>query len=532
MAYRKAGSGPASIFPTCKDHAMSDWTSGYVADIGYTFGYYTELNPLRARLALLNAGLACPDSGAACELGFGQGLSANVHAAGSLTEWHGTDFNPSQASFAQTLAAASGARAHLHDDAFSAFFQRPELPQFDYIGLHGIWSWVNDENRDAIVDFVGRKLKPGGVLYISYNTMPGWANFVPVRHLMTEHAKRLSAPGAGTVAQIDAALAFTAKLFATEPNYLAANPKLAAELTQMQGQDRHYLAHEYFNLDWQPTHFASIASALAPAKLQFACSATYFELIDTLHLRPEQQALLKEIPDPVFRESSRDVMVNQKFRRDYWVKGARQLSPMEREEGLRRQRLVLQTARDDVKTKIRGALGEAELTPALYGPVLDLMADHRPRTVAEIETAVAGTGIAFPLLIEVLLVLVGASYLAAVQDEASAAGARAQCERLNARLMEHARSSAEIAYLASPLTGGGVAIGRFDQLFLNAWREGRDNPGAMAEAVWAILLPQNQRLISKGETLMDAADNLAELRRMAENFLSKGLPILKALQLA
>lgn len=26
---------------------MSDWTSGYVADIGYTYGYYTELNPLR-----------------------------------------------------------------------------------------------------------------------------------------------------------------------------------------------------------------------------------------------------------------------------------------------------------------------------------------------------------------------------------------------------------------------------------------------------------------------------------------------------
>ena len=39
---------------------MTDWTAGYVADIGYTFGYYTELNPLRARLALLNAGIGVP----------------------------------------------------------------------------------------------------------------------------------------------------------------------------------------------------------------------------------------------------------------------------------------------------------------------------------------------------------------------------------------------------------------------------------------------------------------------------------------
>ena len=55
-----------------------DWTAGYVADIGYTYGYYAELNPLRARLALLHAGFACPTFENACELGFGQGLSARA----------------------------------------------------------------------------------------------------------------------------------------------------------------------------------------------------------------------------------------------------------------------------------------------------------------------------------------------------------------------------------------------------------------------------------------------------------------------
>ena len=42
---------------------MTDWTAGYVADIGYTYGYYTELNPLRVRLAFLNAGLVPPRHG-------------------------------------------------------------------------------------------------------------------------------------------------------------------------------------------------------------------------------------------------------------------------------------------------------------------------------------------------------------------------------------------------------------------------------------------------------------------------------------
>lgn len=150
---------------------MSDWTAGYVADIGYTFGYYTELNPLRLRLAFLNAGLAVPDNGVACELGFGQGLSANLHAAASVTQWHGTDFNPSQAGFAQELASVSGAAAQLHDDAFADFCARPGLPDFDYIGLHGIWSWISDANRAVIVDFVRRKLKVGGVCFTSATTL-------------------------------------------------------------------------------------------------------------------------------------------------------------------------------------------------------------------------------------------------------------------------------------------------------------------------------------------------------------------------
>lgn len=78
---------------------MSDWTAGYVADIGY----YQELNPLRVKLAFLSSGLVCPEFGTACELGFGQGVSANLHAAASITQWSGTDFNPAQAGFAREI---------------------------------------------------------------------------------------------------------------------------------------------------------------------------------------------------------------------------------------------------------------------------------------------------------------------------------------------------------------------------------------------------------------------------------------------
>jgi SAM-dependent methyltransferase len=174
---------------------MTDWTAGYVADVGYIYGYYPELNPLRVQLAFLSAGLAFPESGSACELGFGQGLSTNIHAATSVTKWVGTDFNPSQAAFAQDLASVTAADARLFDESFAEFCARQDLQEFDFIGLHGIWSWVSDANREIIVDFVRRKLKVGGVLYVSYNTRPGWAAMVPMRHLLTEHVEALGAPG-------------------------------------------------------------------------------------------------------------------------------------------------------------------------------------------------------------------------------------------------------------------------------------------------------------------------------------------------
>lgn len=508
---------------------MSDWTAGYVADIGYTFGYYTELNPLRLRLAFLNAGLAVPDSGAACELGFGQGMSANLHAAASVTQWHGTDFNPSQAGFAQELASVSGAAAQLHDDAFADFCARPGLPDFDYIGLHGIWSWISDANRAVIVDFVRRKLKVGGVLYISYNTLPGWATFAPMRHLLTQHAATLGADGVGIVSRIDGALDFAGKLLATNPVYARANPTVPERLNKVNGQNRHYLAHEYFNADWHPMYFSDMARWLEPAKVGYACSANLLDHVDAINLTAEQQELLKSLPDAQMRETVRDFMVNQQFRKDYWVKGPRKLSPLEQAEALRALRFVLVTCRSDVSLKVAGALGEASMSEAIYGPVLDALADHKPRTLGQLEQAVKDKGVNFAQVLQAVVILAGAGSLAPAQEEALVARAKKQSDKLNAHLMHKARGSAELNYLTSPVTGGGVSVGRFAQLFLLARAQGHKQHADWAQFAWGLLAAQGQRILKDGKALDTPEENLAELAQQAQEFAEKQLPLLKAL---
>jgi SAM-dependent methyltransferase len=509
---------------------MTDWTSGYVADIGYTYGYYLELNPQRVKLAFLNAGLVAPEFGTACELGFGQGLSANMHAAASVCSWHGTDFNPAQAGFAQELASVSGANAHLFDEAFTDFAQR-DMPEFDYIGLHGIWSWISDENRAVIVDFIRKKLKVGGVLYISYNTLPGWGTFAPMRHLMTEHAEIIGADGVGIVSRIDGALDFTEKLLATNPLFARANPLIAERINRIKDQNRTYLAHEYFNRDWQPMHFGTMAKWLESAKLTYACSAHYLDHVDVVNLTAEQQAFLKDIYDPMFKQTVRDFMVNQQFRKDYWVKGARRLTTLDQAQGLRDQRLILTTHRPDVSLKVTGDLGEAVLTETIYAPILDLMADHKIRTLAEIEQAVKDAGITFAQLIQAVLVLCGNGTFSAAQDDTAITKAKKHTDKLNTHLMLKTRSSNDITYLASPVTGGGVMLGRFQQLFVLALQQGKKMPEDWAAFVDQILVSQGQKIVIEGKPLETTAQQLAELTRQATEFANKVLPIMKALQI-
>ena len=510
---------------------MSDWSAGYLADVNYTFGYYPEMNPLRSRLAFAHAGIVAPSVATACELGFGQGVSVGIHAAASNVEWHGTDFNPAQAGFAQALVRAAESGAQLRDDAFADFFRRADLPDFDFIGLHGIFSWISEDNRAAIVDFVRRKLKVGGVLYISYNTLPGWAGFAPMRHLLATHAESLGAPGRGILDRVDGAMEFAERLLALNPAYVRAYPSLAERMKKVKGQNRNYVAHEYFNREWQPMFFSDMAARLDTAKLSFACSVNFADHVDALNLTEPQQAFLRDIPDGVLRQTVRDFMVNQQFRRDYWVKGERRLTVAERNELLQAQWFCLVTHRPDVPMKIVGALGEASLAPEIYTPLLDALADYKPKALGQLARQLQGK-VGFGQLLQAAMVLAAGGHLAATQDETATARARKHTDKLNACLMDKARGGGDVSYLASPVTGGGVPVGRFQQLFLLARSQGVKQPAEWAAATWKLLAGQGQKLIKEGKALETPQENLAELNRLAKTFADKQLPILRELQVA
>jgi SAM-dependent methyltransferase len=507
------------------------WTAGYVSEVEYTYGYYRELSPSLQRLACLSAGIgtSASDKLNYLELGFGQGLSINIHAAAHDGEFWGTDFNPTQAAHARALADASGSGARLLDDSFSELTARADLPEFDVIALHGVWSWISEENRRAVVALIRRKLRVGGIAYVSYNCLPGWAPAMPLRHIMTLHSELAGSEAAGLVGKIEDALKFTQKLIDSGALYFRANTAVAERLKKIVAQNRNYLAHEYFNLDWDIMAFSDVARMLDEAKVTFAASAYLLDHVEAVNLTKEGQELLASISQPILRQSVRDYFVNQQFRRDIFVKGVRQLSAFERSEALRQQKFVLVNHPSDIPLTVTGSLGQASLQEQAYLPLIEILAENSfvPKSLGEIAANPKNSAIQANQLLQAILVLVGAGHVAPTQEPPRQA--RHRCASLNRYLCERSRGSADITVLASPVTASGIGANRFHQLFLLAAHAGNKSPTEQATYVWKTLESQGQRVIKDGKTLQTADENMEALMRDVMEFTDKRLPVLKAL---
>lgn len=507
-----------------------NWTSGYVSQIDYTFGYYPELNPIRSRLAFLQAGYK-PSSGfeTCCELGFGQGLSINTHAAALGGQWWGTDFNPSQVNFGLELSEASKANIHLFDEAFEHFCNRADLPDFDFIALHGVWSWVSKKNRKILLNFVRNRLKVGGTLYISYNTLPGWASFLPVRELANEIVKNSNRIEQDMNHNINDAIAFTEALLAADPRYTKGNPSVIERFKTIKGLDRRYIAHEFLNQDWNPMTFNEISASLNSAKLSYVSSANYLDHVDILNYSIEQKTFLSKIENEKIRESVRDLIVNQSFRKEYWVKGRRIIDPLEKIEAIRRERICLICHPSQIEFKAKGHHNEANLDPKMYNILINIILDYRPISLGELEIHLARYEINFSQMLQMIFIMIGKGYIAVSQHEKIIEKQRKSSNSLNSYILNASRSSEKINLLATPVVGGAVPIDRMSQLFALSILDGKKASNEWAEFAWRLLKGQGQKLVKDGKPIENDEEALKEMEKQANLFEQLRLPVLRAL---
>jgi SAM-dependent methyltransferase len=259
---------------------MARWDHGYVTDVAYTTNAYQETMPswLAACSVLLGyrpTNLVGPFRYA--DLGCGNGLSALIVAATNpQAEVRGFDFNPTHIENARALAAAAKlTNVQFEDVSFEALTRADPnasnmgasnmdiSDMFDIIVSHGVLSWISLENRQHLTTIIGRRLRPGGLAYLSYNVSAGWTGVEPMRLLMRQLAaadqRRTDQSVAGIFQTID-------ELKTGGAAFFRAYPGLEARLEQMKAQDPRYLAHEFLNRDWHPVMFADVAEAMTEAR--------------------------------------------------------------------------------------------------------------------------------------------------------------------------------------------------------------------------------------------------------------------------
>ena len=67
---------------------------------------------------------------------------------------------------------------------------------FDYIIAHGIYSWVPDSVKEAILSACRRLLAPEGIAYVSYNCYPACQLREMIRRMCQYHGRHESDPRA------------------------------------------------------------------------------------------------------------------------------------------------------------------------------------------------------------------------------------------------------------------------------------------------------------------------------------------------
>ena len=301
----------------------------------------------------------------------------------------------------------------------------------------------------------------------------------------------------GITGKVDGALAFAKRVVDSDAAYFKANPSVKDRLSNISKQNKRYLAHEYFNGHWAPLPFSQVAGKLADAKLDFAASTNLLENMDSINLTKEGQALLAGIAHPIFRDSVRDYALNQQFRRDIYVLGRRQMTAFEHSEQYKSQRFVLLKAADKIALKANGLTGVVTMKEEVYRPLIEILAsrNYEPKSVAEIVAHPSWKSRSLATALEVLTVLTATGQANPAQCEEVTNQASPRCAALNAHICERARFEAEIGYLSSPVTGGGVAVDRLQQLFLLARKAGHSDAKACASYAWDALNSQGHRLL-------------------------------------
>jgi SAM-dependent methyltransferase len=223
----------AVIYPS---HSFSVTHIGRLGAIGRLFGMESA-HPAKARVL---------------ELGCGTGI--NLLAMAQLfpeAKFIGVDLSKAQIEIAERAAKESGLgnSQFLHGDLAEL---GEEIGTFDYIIAHGVYSWIPDSKKEALLRVCKQRLLPNGIAYVSYNCLPGWKMRGALRDMMLMHTGSF-VEETEKVDQAKELLKFLSSASNQESPY---GKFLSQELELLLKCDDAYIVHEFLEADNDAFYFS------------------------------------------------------------------------------------------------------------------------------------------------------------------------------------------------------------------------------------------------------------------------------------
>ena len=236
---------------------------------GYSHGS-THVGRLSAIGRLFGVKSAGPDNARILEIGCGSGI--NLLAMAQLypsSEFLGVDFSGKQIDDAQSTAIATGLGNVRFLNLDIRKLEGEDLGQFDYIIVHGIYSWVPEEVRKAILATCRERLTENGIALISYNCLPGWRLRGALRDMMLIHTSRFGDVGT-KVTQSKALMKYLSEATGGQGAW---GQYLKQESETILSADHSYLAHDYLEIHNHALYFRDFLAEASAFGLSFLTEA-------------------------------------------------------------------------------------------------------------------------------------------------------------------------------------------------------------------------------------------------------------------
>ncbi len=149
-----------------------------------------------------------------------------------------------------------------------------EIGTFDYIIAHGVYSWVDDGVKEALLRLIDEHLAEDGIAYVSYNTYPGWHTMEEVRQLMmfsnrdkTQFNHKEKVLHGKTIGSI------VGSQILKYDNLKERNSKFLGALRSVMQKDEYYVGHDHLEPNNDPVYFYQFNDHLEAHNLAYLCDA-------------------------------------------------------------------------------------------------------------------------------------------------------------------------------------------------------------------------------------------------------------------